>query len=86
MSQAQGALPELVELATHDRVVLTRNDKTPVAVLLSIGEFRAIQGMLELSGDLEKLSKIYRIYDQVRAGNLEDFKEVSTSSGVSFSR
>jgi prevent-host-death family protein len=86
MSHAQGALQELVELATHNRVVLTHNDKTPVAVLLSIAEFRSIQAMLEISADIERLAKIYRIYDQVRAGNLENFEEVSPTPGISLNR
>jgi len=79
---AQGALPRLVELAKQERVVLTKNGTTPVAVLLSIDEFRSMQAMLVLSGDLDHLAKLYRTHRQVLSEGPKDFQASITESAT----
>lgn len=69
VSDARAHLPELVD--TTSRVVLTRNGQ-PVAVLLSIGEFRSLQATLALASQPGFLQQILQadaepISDSVRA-------------------
>lgn len=72
MSAFQNDPSYFVKLAKKEGFVITKNDGTAVAVVLSIEEFQSMQAMIRLSGNINRLSELYEIQENLKiAGNTE---------------
>jgi prevent-host-death family protein len=72
VTEARTRLPSLVE--APEEVVLTRQGQ-PVAVLLSIEEYRSTQALLNLAQHPERWTEILAAHRQVQRGALDEFVE-----------
>lgn len=72
LSVARSSLPSLVD--ETERVVITRGSQ-PVAVLVNIHDYRAMQIMQTLATQPSTLHKIMQTHERVRSGDLEGLEE-----------
>lgn len=72
LSAARSSLPSLVDDA--ERVVIMRGSQ-PVAVLVNIDDYRAMQIMQTLAAEPSTLQKIMHTHERVRSGDLEGLEE-----------
>ncbi len=73
VTEARGQLPEL--LASAERVALTRNGR-PVGVLLRYDDYEALQAMLALAQEPQRLARILAGHARVQGGELNEFVEL----------
>ncbi|NJN46112.1 MAG: type II toxin-antitoxin system Phd/YefM family antitoxin [Candidatus Competibacteraceae bacterium] len=72
VTEARTQLPSLVD--TPEEVVLTKQGQ-PVAVLLSIEEYRSTQALLNLAQQPERWTEILAAHSRVQSGALDEFVE-----------
>ncbi len=72
VTEARSQLPSLVE--APEEVVLTRQGQ-PVAVLLSIEEYRSTQALLNLAQQPERWMDILAAHRRVQDSGLDEFVE-----------
>jgi prevent-host-death family protein len=73
VSKARAELPNLVD--SSERTVITRNGR-PVAVLLSVADFRALRAAADLAREPERAAEILRLHRQVQRGDFSDFRRL----------
>lgn len=73
VSKARAELPNLVD--SSERTVITRNGR-PVAVLLSVADFRALRAAADLAREPERAAEILRLHQQVQRGDFSDFRKL----------
>lgn len=78
MSEARDDLPALLD--SPERVILTRNGK-PVAVLVSLEEFRVMRATQALAGVPDELARILESHRRVQGGDLSTVVELSGDEG-----
>lgn len=77
-SQARSELTRLLDEVEkqHEHLVLTRNGR-PAAVLMSVAEYEALQETLEVLADADALADLRASEDDVRAGRVDDWEDVT---------
>jgi prevent-host-death family protein len=73
VSRARAELPTLVD--SSDRTVITRNGR-PVAVLLSVADFRALRATADLAKEPARAAEILRLHEQVQRGDFSGFRRM----------
>lgn len=62
----------LVNLLKEEDIKITDENNEEIAVLLSIDKFESMKAMIELSGDIKKLQKLYDDNKKIQNGDMSD--------------
>lgn len=81
VSMARNQIPDLAK--SSESTVLTHNGE-PVAVLVPMREYRAIQALLKLAAHPDRFARVMSAHERVQRGELDGFAELeSDSNGAS---